>query len=92
MSNKEREVRIYGQVYRLKGEDPDRMDQVAEYLDRTMRDLLGDPAGGLSVKGAMLAALNITERWFEANEEDKKIITELNERADEILNLLPDRE
>lgn len=89
---REREVRIYGQVYRIKGEDAERMDQVAEYMDRTMRDLLGDPAGGLSVKGAMLAALNITERWFEESDEEKRIITELNQRADEILNLLPDRE
>ncbi len=89
---KEREVRIYGQVYRIKGEDSERMERVADYLDHTMRELLGDPGSGLSVKGAMLAAMNVTERWFEKENEEKRLVHELNQRADEILNLLPDRE
>ncbi len=90
--SKEREVRIYGSVYHLKGEDPERVERVAEYVDHTMREVLGEPGNSLAVKDAVLAALNIAERWFEEEDEEKKLINELNQRADEILNLLPDRE
>ena len=90
--NKEREVRIYGSVYRLKGEDPERMERVAEYVDHIMREVLGEPGKSLATKDAVLAALNMAERWFEGEDEEKNLINELNQRADEILNLLPDRE
>ena len=40
----EKEVTIYGQVYRIKGDDPEDIEAVAEYVDRVMAELLGGPS------------------------------------------------
>jgi cell division protein ZapA len=85
----EREVKIYGQVYRVKGDDPHRIDRVATYVDNVMSELLGGPEQGLSARGAVLTALNVADEWFAKNEEWERAVSDLNERVDELLGLLP---
>jgi len=85
----EREVKIYGQVYRLRGDDHERIDQVAGYVNTMMAQLLGGPGQGLSTKGAVLTALNIADEWFSYKHETERVLLELNERVDELLSLLP---
>jgi cell division protein ZapA len=86
----EKEVTIYGQVYRVKGDNPERIDNVAEYVDRIMTELLGGPEKGLSARGAVLTALNVADEWFAKKEEQDKIISDLSERVDELLGMLPE--
>ena len=85
----EREVRIYGQVYHLKGHDHQRIDRVAGYVDGMMAQLLGGPVQGLSPRGAVLTALNIADEWFSYKDEAERVIRELDARMDELLGLLP---
>lgn len=86
----EREVTIYGQSYRVKGQDPAQIDEVAEYVNKMMSQILGGPGQGLSTKGAVLTALNIADEWFSNRNETERIISELNGRVDELLGLLPE--
>lgn len=85
----EREVTIYGQVYRVKGDDPERIARVAGYIDRMMTDVLGGPGQGLNARGAVLTALNVADEWFVRGEEWDKAIGDLTERVDELLGILP---
>jgi len=86
----EREVKIYGQVYRVKGEDPDQIERAAVFVDDLMSELLGGPGQGLSTRGAVLTALNIADQWFAQRIETERIIFDLNQRVDELLGLLPE--
>lgn len=86
----EREVKIYGQVFRVKGDDAERIDQVAAYVDEKMAEILRSPGSGLSAKGAVLTALNIADEWHGAKRETERITLELNRRVDELLSLLPE--
>jgi len=86
----EREVSIYGQVYRVRGQDPDRIERVASHVDKVMVGLLGGPGGGLSTRGAVLTALNIADDWLSHRREVEKALVDLNQRVDELLHLLPE--
>ncbi|HUT56037.1 MAG TPA: cell division protein ZapA [bacterium] len=85
----EREVKIYGQVYRVKGDDAERIDRVAKYVDNVMSELLGGPGQGLNARGAVLTALNVADEWFAKKEEWERTVFDLSERVDELLGLLP---
>lgn len=87
--NEEREVEIYGSRYRVKGDDPDRIQTAAALLDRVMRELLGDPSRGLSTREAVLAALNIADQRQVKEQETERILNEIEKRMDELLELLP---
>jgi len=88
--NVEREVFIYGQTYKVKGDDPRRIEAAADYLNSKMVEVLGDPSQGLSTRGAVLAALNVADEWFTTREELERIISELGGRVDELIGLLPE--
>ena len=86
----EQDVRIYGQVYRVRGDDPARIARVAAYVDKMMTDLLGGSGQGLSTKGAVLTALNIAEESQDFRDEVDRILGESSQRIDELLALLPE--
>jgi cell division protein ZapA len=84
----EHEIEIYGQTYRIKGDDPERIDKVASYLDEMMTSLLGDPGQGLSTKNAVLVSLNVADEWHKNKEKVEKAFVDLNQRIDELLGIL----
>ncbi len=86
----EKDVEIFGQHYRIKGDDPERIEKVAGHVDQVMSSLLGSPGQGLSTRGAVLTALNIADEWFKQKDEVEKTVFELSERMDELLSLLPE--
>lgn len=81
-------VQIFGTTYVVKGEDPGRVREVADYLDRRMRELLADKPGGVSVKAAVLTALNLTDELFRAREETERLRAEVEERSQRLLAVL----
>jgi len=85
----EREVKIFGQVYRVRGDNPERIDRVAGYVDRIMTEVLGGRGQGLSTRGAVLTALNVADESFAKSEEWERVIFDLSQRADELLGILP---
>ncbi len=86
----EHEIKIYGQTYRIKGDDPERVDKVAAYLDDVMARLLGETGQGLSTKNAVLVALNVADELHKNKEEIEKAFVGLDERTDELLGILPE--
>ncbi len=86
----EREVTIFGQSYVIRGDDPDRIDRVAAYVDQKMNEVLKNPGQGLSAKGAVLATLNVAEELTTLQDEQERILFDLGERVDELLGLLPE--
>lgn len=87
--SEEREITIFGQVYRVKGVEERRLAEVAEYVNRMMTRLLGSAGPGLSTRGAVLTALNIADEWLAYKAETEKTFSELMERVDELLGILP---
>lgn len=86
----EQEVRIYGQVYRVRGDDPERIARVAAHVDRVMVGLLGGSGQGLSTKGAVLTALNIAEESQDFRDRTEQALLESTQRIEELLALLPE--
>ena len=82
------EVTIFGQSYLVKGDDPRRIQAVAGYLDGKMQELLAGKPGGLSVRGAVLAALNLADELFQAREETGRLRGEVEARSRALLELL----
>ena len=88
--NSEQDVRIYGQLYRVRGDDPERIARVAAHVDKMMTELLGGPGQGLSTKGAVLTALNIAEEAQDFRDAVEQALKESTQRIDELLALLPE--
>ena len=86
----ELEVKIFGQSFRLKVDDPARIERVAAFVDGKMKQLLSSPTQGLSARGAVLTALEITDEWFTSQDEEEKIVSDLSERVEELISLLPE--
>lgn len=81
-------VTIFGQSYLVKGDDPRHIRAVAAYLDEKMKELFAGKPGGLSVRGAVMAALNVGDELFRAREEVEQLRQEVEERARVLLKLL----
>jgi cell division protein ZapA (FtsZ GTPase activity inhibitor) len=86
----ELEVKIFGQAFRLRGDDPARIERAAAFVDGKMKQLLSSPTQGLSARGAVLTALEITDEWFTSQDEEEKIVSDLSERVEELISLLPE--
>ena len=62
-------VNIYGKQYPIRGEsDPDYIRRVARFVDTKMREIDTEAEGLPALKVAILAALNITDELFKAQE------------------------
>ncbi|OGP58114.1 MAG: hypothetical protein A2V67_05505 [Deltaproteobacteria bacterium RBG_13_61_14] len=81
-------VNIFGQSYLVKGDDPRRIRAVADYLDERMKELFAGKPGGLTIRGAVMAALNMSDELFRAREEVEQLRQEVEERAQALLKLL----
>lgn len=83
----ETEIKIFGQIYTVKGEDPEYIRKVAEYVDEKMRAVLGEPEQGLTTRGAVLAALNIADELFKNRKEQENFRRDVESRSEEMLKL-----
>ena len=62
-------VDIYGRQYPIRGEsDPEYIQSVARFVDAKMREIDTEASGLPALKVAILAALNITDELFKAQE------------------------
>lgn len=84
-------VRIYGAEYSVRSqEDVNRIKEVAEYVDKKMREVDKTVRVDSSLKVAILATLNITHELFRERDENKNIRHQLEDKIRE-LNTLIDR-
>ena len=84
-------VRIFDEEYRIGG-DPAQVQQVADYVDRKMRQI-ADAHRSRLPKGqvAILAAMEITAELFKAMQERKVFTTKAHESIDRLTRLVEDR-
>jgi cell division protein ZapA len=67
-------VEIFGQEYKIKGDaDPDRMGEIARYVDAKMKEASHGASAGSLAKIGILAALNIADELFRERAEKHKM-------------------
>ena len=92
MSGKRHVVRvnIVGEEYSIRSDvSPDHTRAVADYLDRAIRSITSGSGVVETHKGAILAALQITNELFEARAAAGKSAGEMRALGDEIRRWLP---
>ena len=83
-------VRIMGEEYSIRSEaPPERVRQVAEHVDRIIRQVMGAATVVESHRAAILAALEITDELFQAREQAFEMERSLEGLGGEIRRLLP---
>lgn len=82
-------VNIYGTEYPIKGEvDVEYIRNVAEYVDRKMREVDQTTAAKSSLKVAILAALNIADELFREREEKTGLVQTLEAKLQQLSKLI----
>ncbi len=84
-------VNIYGEEFSLRSDgNEDYVREVAGYLDRSMRDVAEKNSNKSPSKIAILAALNIIDELLSERQKGKHGISDLEERAKQIISLVDD--
>ena len=73
------EVEIFGEVYRLRTEDPDGLAKLVRMVDSTMKSIAQNTRTFAGSRIAVLAALKIAEDYYQL----KKVYDELLQLLDE---------
>ncbi len=83
-------VVIAGEEYTLKSDRPPEYTRaVAEHVDRTLQEILGPGTIVETQKGAVLAALAITDELFQARRSQREMTDRLKALGAELSRLLP---
>jgi cell division protein ZapA len=83
-------VRIIGEEYSIRSEaPPERVREVAEHVDRIIRQVIGTGSVIEPHRAAILAALQITDELFKAREEAAEVDRSLEILGGELRPLLP---
>lgn len=85
-------VNIYGEEYAIRSEgDESYIREVAEYVDRKMRDIATRLPNKSPSRVAILAALNITDELFVEKNKETRGVEDMQKRAKDIISLLEDK-
>jgi cell division protein ZapA len=80
------EVKIYDQVYHLRGENnAEHAQELARYVDERMRAVAEVTGAVDSLRVAVLAALHLADELFQLRARQQKLETEIGERAQRAL-------
>ncbi len=80
-------VEIYGKKYKFKGEDTLKIEEYAKFLNLILNDLDNKYNIPDASKLFLLAALNISEKYFELKEQNAKLSEDL-ENLHQQINLI----
>jgi len=84
-------VEIFGEQYCIGG-DPKQVQQVAEYVDKKMEEVVGSQKGRMpKTQVAMLAAMEITAELFRVMSERKAFTDRAHESIERLTQLVEDR-
>ncbi len=82
-------VTIFGTEYPIKGDaDPSYIKEVAEYVDRKMKDIAKNAPIHSSLKVAILAALNIADELYRERMDKEKVMSEVEKKIDEMTDAI----
>ena len=83
------EVKIYNQTYHIRGEgDGAYIQQLAEYVDRRMKEVSAGTMTADSLRVAILAALNIADELYKLKTTMEQLDSTISERSTEFAQLL----
>ncbi len=83
------QVEIYGQNYQIRaGADPEYIKNIARYVDIKMREIASGTPTIDSLKIAVLAALNITDEFFQLKRQKQEADREVDRRAERMNKIL----
>jgi cell division protein ZapA len=83
------QVEIYGQSYQIKaGADPEYIKKIASYVDLKMREIASATPTVDSLKIAVLAALNISDEYFQLKRIKQDVDREFERRTERINQIL----
>ena len=84
-SNQVTTVKIYHQTYQVRsGDDPEYIKRLAQYVDETMTEVFESTSSVDSIKVAVLAALNIADDYYRAQETLERRENEIKQRAQDL--------
>jgi len=82
-------VVIFGEEYSVRGsDDPEYINNVASFLDKRMLEIASKNKNMPPTRIAVLAALNLAGELFDEQKKNAENISEVENRAKNILNLL----
>jgi len=85
------EVELLGEAYTIKSEtDPQRVMEIAQYLDQKMRDIRAAAPAATLLKVVILTAFYITEELFESRLQLSETMKTMEEKTANILKMLED--
>lgn len=88
-SNLSVEVKIYNQTYSIKGAgDGEYIQQLADYVDRRMKEISSGTLTADSLRVAILTALNIADELHKMRSKLEQLDSALTERSAECAELL----
>lgn len=83
------QVEIYGQAYSIKaGANSETIRNIAGYVDKKMREIAASTPTIDSLKIAVLAALNITDEFFQLKLQTQDVDREFERRAERMRQIL----
>jgi cell division protein ZapA len=83
------QVEIYGQTYSIRaGADPEYIRNIARYVDLKMREIASGTPTVDSMKIAVLAALNITDEFFQLKRQKQDGDKEVERRTEQLNHIL----
>ncbi len=73
------EVEIYGEIYRLKTDDPDGLNRIVQMVDSTMKSVAQNTRTFAGSRIAVLAALKISEDYMQLKKDYDELLALLDE-------------
>lgn len=83
------EVNIFGQGYTIKTDaDAEHIQEIAEYVDKKMEEIVQTTKTVSTLNVAILAALNIADDFFREVQKREELLTEVDNRSKEIVETI----
>lgn len=88
-SKKSVSVKILDQTFNISTDaSPERVKKIAEFLSKNLSSAMSKTKNASPYNAAIIAAMNITEKYFDAIEKQTELKATVSERSKKILKLL----
>ena len=82
-------VRILDQDFAITTDaSPERVKKISDFLNKNLKDAMMKSKTGSQFHAAVITALNITEKYFDAIEKQSELKSRVTEKSKKILGLL----
>ena len=82
-------VRIMDQDFNITTDaSPERVKKIADFLNKNLQQAMMKSKSGSQYHAAIITALNITEKYFDAIEKQTELKSRVSEKSKKILGLL----